>query len=125
MTSLRIDILGEVQKKEQMRIVDLEQDSSSHLMIALGFLHISSANVISNVTNKTSLNKYLANKLFAYHEGKQTILSCVTFGNSIISNSKALLSETEVNHCINEKADPKIIRNLYKPHKEKIISMYK
>ena len=41
---------------------------------------------LSNITNKTNLNKYLANKLLAYHEGKQSIL-CVTFGDSIITNS--------------------------------------
>ena len=41
---------------------------------------------LSNITNKTNLNKYLANKLLAYHEGKQSIL-CVTFGDSIITNN--------------------------------------
>ena len=45
---------------------------------------------LSNVTNEANLNKYLANKLLAYHEGKQSIL-CVTFRDSIISNSEAVL----------------------------------
>ena len=82
-TLLRINILREVWK-ELERIVDLEQSSSSHLMIALGFLQISSANFLTNATNKRNLNKYLANKFLAYYEGKQSIL-CVTFGDSIIS----------------------------------------
>ena len=50
---------------------------------------------LSNVTNKTNLNKYLANKFLAYHEDKQSIL-CVTFGDSIISYSEAVLSETDI-----------------------------
>ena len=44
---------------------------------------------LSNITNKTILNKYLANKFFAYHEGKQSIL-CVTFDDSMISNSETV-----------------------------------
>ena len=63
---------------------------------------------ISNVTNKTNLNKYLANKILAYHEVKQSIL-CVTFGDSIISNSEAVLSENDINQCSSEEADPGIV----------------
>ena len=48
---------------------------------------------LSNVTNKTNLNKYLANK---FHEDKQSIL-CVISGDSIISNRESLLSETDIN----------------------------
>ena len=66
---------------------------------------------LSNVTNKSNLNKYLANKFVTYHEGKQSIL-CVTFGDSIISNSEALLSETDINQCSNKEADPRIIRHV-------------
>ena len=51
---------------------------------------------LSNVTNKTNLNKNLASKFLGYHEGKQSIL-CVTFGDSIISNSEAVLSEADIN----------------------------
>ena len=36
---------------------------------------------LSNVTNKTNLNKYLTNKFVTYHEGKQSILCGVTFGD--------------------------------------------
>ena len=63
---------------------------------------------LSNVTNKTNLNKYLANKFIAYHESKQSIL-CVTFGDSIIINNEAVLSETEANQCSSEEADPRIV----------------
>ena len=66
---------------------------------------------LSNVTNKTNLNKYLANKFLTNHEGKQSIL-CVTFSDSIISNSEALLSETDINQCSNKEADPRIIRHV-------------
>ena len=64
---------------------------------------------LSNVTNKTNLSKYPTNKFLAYHEGKQSIL-CVTFGDSIISNSEAVLSEavlseTDISQC----SRPKIV----------------
>ena len=66
---------------------------------------------IPNVTNKTNLSKYLANKFLAYHEGKQSIL-CITFGDSIISNSEAVLLETDINQCCSEEADPRIVRHV-------------
>ena len=44
---------------------------------------------LSNATNKTNLNKYLANKFLTYLQGKQSIL-CITFGDSIISNCEAV-----------------------------------
>ena len=50
---------------------------------------------LSNVLNKADFNKYVANKFLTYHEGKQSIL-CVTSGDSIISNCKAVLSVTEI-----------------------------
>ena len=65
---------------------------------------------LSNATNKMNLNKYLANKFLAYHEGKQSIL-CVTFGDSIISNSEAVLSETD-KPMQQEEADPRIVRHV-------------
>ena len=36
------------------------------------------------------------NEFLAYHEGKQSIL-CITFGDSIISSSEAVFSETDIN----------------------------
>ena len=57
---------------------------------------------LSNFTNKTNLNKYLANKFLAYHEDKQSIF-CVTFADSIFSNSEAVLPETNINQCSSEK----------------------
>ena len=66
---------------------------------------------LSNVTNKTNLNKYLANKFFAYQEGKQSIL-CVTFDNSIISNSEAVLSKTDINQCSSKEVNPRIVRHV-------------
>ena len=72
---------------------------------------------LSNITNKTNLNKYLANKLLTYHEGKQSIL-CVTFGDSIISNSKAGLPETDINQCSSEEVDPRIVHHVINHRKK-------
>ena len=68
-----------------------------------------SSKFLSSIPNKTDLNKYLASKLFAYHEGKQLIL-CVTFDDSIISNSEAVLPETGMNQCSSEELNPRIFR---------------
>ena len=73
--------------------------------------------LLSYVANKTNLNKYLANKLPTYHEGKQSIL-CVTFGDSIVSNSEVLLSETDINQCSSEEANPRIVRHVINPAKK-------
>ena len=58
-----------------------------------------------------NLNKYLANKFLAYHEGKQLIL-CVIYGDFIISNSEAVLSETDINQCSSEDADLRIVHHV-------------
>ena len=72
---------------------------------------------LSNVTNKTNLNKYLANKYVTCHEGKQSIL-CVTFGDSIISNSEDVWSETDTNEHNSEEADPRIVHHVINPTKK-------
>ena len=72
---------------------------------------------LSNVTNKTNLNEYLANKFLTYRQGKQSIL-CVTFGDSIISNSEAVFSGTEIKQCSSEEADPRIVRHVINPGKK-------
>ena len=66
---------------------------------------------LSNVTNKTNLTKCLANKFLTYHEGKQSIL-CVKFDDSIISNSEAVVSETDIDQYNSEEANPRIVRNV-------------
>ena len=66
---------------------------------------------LSNVTNITNLSKYLANKFLASHEGKQSVLH-VAFGDSIISNSEAVLSETDINQCNSEETNPRIARHV-------------
>ena len=95
--------------KRRNRIVDLEQGSSWHLIIEIppNFIR----KFLSNVTNKTNLNKYLASKFLAYHEGKQSIL-CVAFGDFIISHSEAVLSDTDINQFSSEEADPRIVRHV-------------
>ena len=72
---------------------------------------------LSNVTNKTNLNKYLTNKFLTNHEGKQSIL-CVTFNDSMISNSEAVLSQTDINQCSSEESDPRIVRHVIKHGKK-------
>ena len=72
---------------------------------------------LSNVTNKTNLNKYLTNKFLTNHEGKQSIL-CVTFNDSIISNSEVVLSQTDINQCSSEESDPRINRHVIKHGKK-------
>ena len=45
---------------------------------------------------------------------KANSILCVTFGDSIISNSQAVLSETEINQRNSEEVDPRIARrNIY------------
>ena len=66
---------------------------------------------LSNVTNKTNLNKYLASKFLACHESKKSIL-CLTFGDSIIRNGESVLSKTHINQCSSEKIDPKTFRHV-------------
>ena len=45
-------------------------------------------------------------------------MSCVTFGDSIISNSEAVLSETEINQCSSAETDPRIVRHVINPGKK-------
>ena len=66
---------------------------------------------LTNVTNKTNLNEYLAKKFIRYHEGKQSVL-CVTLGDSIVSNSEEVLSETDINQCSSEETDAWIVRHV-------------
>ena len=84
--------------------MDTEQASLSHLMIS---------EIPPNFISKflSNVKKYLANKFFVYHESKQSIL-CVPFGNSIISNSGSVLSETDINQCSSEEANPRIVRHV-------------
>ena len=66
---------------------------------------------LSNVSNKATLSKCLANEFLTNHEGKRSIL-CVTFSDSIVSNREAVLSETDINQCSSEEADPRIVRHV-------------
>ena len=72
---------------------------------------------LSNVKNKTNLSKYLANKFLTYHEGKQSILG-VTFGDSIISNSEAVLPDTNIKQCSSKEAHPRIVCHVIDPGKK-------
>ena len=65
---------------------------------------------LTNATNKTNLNEFLANKFISYHEGKESILT-VTVGDTIISNSDQVLKETDISFCSSEEADARMIRH--------------
>ena len=77
---------------------------------------------LNNATNKTNLSKYLANRFLTYHESKQSIL-CVTFGDSIISSSEAVFSETYINQCSSKEADPRIVRHAINLEMERYINV--
>ena len=53
----------------------------------------------------------MENKFLAYHESKQSIL-CVTCGDFIISNSEAVLSETDINQCSSEEVNLRIVHHV-------------
>ena len=63
---------------------------------------------LTNNTNKTNPNKHLAKTFIHNHEGKE-LVSCVTFGNSIVSNNETVLSErNQHNPFTSEEADARI-----------------
>ena len=66
---------------------------------------------LTNNTNKINLNKYLAHKFLQHHKGKNSAL-CVTLDDSVVSNKEEILSETDINKCGSEEADPRIIRHV-------------
>ena len=59
---------------------------------------------LTNVTNKTNLNEYLAQKFIKLHDNdKQTI--CITYNDTDISNYNNVRSENLITVCISEEAD--------------------
>ena len=58
----------------------------------------------TNVTNKTDLNEYLAQKFIKLHGiDKQTI--CITYNDGVISNDNNVLSESLATVCTSKEAD--------------------
>ena len=68
------------------------------------------SNFLTNGTNKTNLNEYLAQKFIAFHHNESQVL-CVTYRNGILSNYPELLNEESIANCSSEEADPRIIRH--------------
>ena len=65
---------------------------------------------LTNVTNKTNLNEYLAQKFIKLHDNdKQTI--CITYNDTVISNDNNVLNENLITVCTSEEADSRIIRH--------------
>ena len=64
---------------------------------------------LTNVTNKTNLNEYLAQKFIKLHDNdKQTI--CITYNDTVISNDN-VLNENLITVCTSEEADSRVIRH--------------
>ena len=59
-------------------------------------------------TKRTSKSTWKINFLPTMKENSL----CVTFGSSIISNREAVLSETDINQCSSEEANPRIVRHV-------------
>ena len=65
---------------------------------------------LTNVTNKTNLNEYLAQKFIKLHViDKQTI--CITYNDGVISNDNNVLNESLPTVCTSEEADSRMIRH--------------
>ena len=65
---------------------------------------------LTNVTNKTNLNEYLAQKFIKlYDNDKQTI--CISYNDTVISNDSNVLNENLNTNCTSEEADSPIIRH--------------
>ena len=63
---------------------------------------------LTNVTNKTNLNEYLAQKFIKLHDNdKQTI--CITYNDTVISNDNNVLTKILITLCTSEEADSRII----------------
>ena len=59
---------------------------------------------LTNATNKTNLNEYLAQKFIKLHDNdKQAI--CITYNGTDISNYNNVRSENLITVCISEEAD--------------------
>ena len=66
---------------------------------------------LTNITNKTNLNEYLAQKFIKLHDNdKQTI--CITYNDTVISNDNNVLNENLITVCTSEEADSWIIRHV-------------
>ena len=65
-------------------------------------------NFLMNSANKHDLGHYLAEKFTDFHSTTTNI--CV-HGNSILTNSNSLRNQTDINNCISEEADQRILRH--------------
>ena len=65
---------------------------------------------LTNITNKTNLNGYLAQKFIKLHDNdKQTI--CITYNDLVISNDNNVLNENLITVSTSEEADSRIIQH--------------
>ena len=66
--------------------------------------------VLTNVTNKTNLNEYLAQKFITFHDDDKPTI-CITYNDTVISNDNSVLNENLITVCTSEEADSRIIRH--------------
>ncbi len=63
-----------------------------------------------NSANKHDLGHYLAEKFTYFYSSNPNIPTLVcTHSNSILTNSAALQNQTDINNCISEEADQRIV----------------
>ena len=65
-----------------------------------------------NSANKHDLEHYLAEKFSDFHLSNPSIATLVcTHGNSFLTNSAALKNQSDINNCISEEADQRILQH--------------
>ena len=69
------------------------------------------SNFLTNGTNKTNLNEYLAQKFIAFHHNNSQILCATYKQQTILSNQLHVITEESIANCSCEEADARIIRH--------------
>ena len=60
-------------------------------------------------TNKSQLNKYLAEKFMSFHKSSQSLT--ITYGNGILTTNEDLRHDPRISCCTSEEADPRLVRH--------------
>ena len=68
-------------------------------------------NYLMNSANKHELGHYLAEKFMDFHSSNLIPTLVCTYRDSILSNSAVLRTQTDINNCISEEADQRIVRH--------------
>ena len=68
-------------------------------------------NYLMNSANKHELGHYLADKFMDFHSSNLIPTLVCTYRDSILSNSAVLRTQTDIDNCISEEADQRIVRH--------------